>query len=354
MGFLFPFYFNDLVGIYGVTASFGVEIFFVLSGFLIGQLIIKEVLSPPSGRGLGRFYVRRWLRTLPPYYLVLALRSWIGHPFSWKFVVFVQNFDHEVMKSFPISWSLSIEEWFYLIAPFLLLLAAKLGRRGSPRIFFVTCAAIAVVTVAARVVAVHRWNIQPRDHIFLRMDTMMVGVMLGGFRVYDRARYDRLVAHRKALFWVGLLGILGMGTILYRQIWVGTINESRFMRTLFFDPLSISIGVWLLGLESSRRVNVSWAARRWASVIRFVSLTSYSMYLIHLSAFEPFWFLNDRTTGVPQSLLWMAGALSVSTILAALMYGLFERPVLRLRDRVVGATVIERAPAVAAASRAVT
>ena len=75
MGFLFPFYFDDLVGFYGVTASFGVEIFFVLSGFLIGQLIIKEVLTPPSWRGSRRFYVRRWLRTLPPYYLVLGLRT---------------------------------------------------------------------------------------------------------------------------------------------------------------------------------------------------------------------------------------------------------------------------------------
>ncbi|HEY4231622.1 MAG TPA: hypothetical protein VGO79_15740, partial [Thermoanaerobaculia bacterium] len=89
-------------------------------------------------------------------------------------------------------------------------------------------------------------------------------------------------------------------------------------------------------------------------VVRFVSLTSYSMYLVHLSAFEPFWHLNDRTTGVPQSLLWMAGALAVSTLLAALMYGLFERPVLRLRDRVVGATVIERAPPSPAASGAAT
>src|SRR5262249_53426611 len=114
----------------------------------------KEVLTPPSERGLGRFYVRRWLRTLPPYYLVLCLRTFIGHPFSWKFVVFVQNFDHEVMKSFPVSWSLSIEEWFYLIAPFLLLVAAKVTRGGSPRTFFLTCAAIAVVTIAARVVAV--------------------------------------------------------------------------------------------------------------------------------------------------------------------------------------------------------
>lgn len=345
MGFVFPFYFDDLVGIYGVTASFGVEIFFVLSGFLIGQLIIKEVLTPPSWRGLSRFYVRRWLRTLPPYYLVLGLRTFIGHPFSWKFLVFVQNFDHKVMTSFPVSWSLSIEEWFYLLAPFFLLLAALAARRGSPRVFFATCGAIAILTLGARVAAVLKWNIQPRDHIFLRMDTMMVGVMLGGLRVYDRARYDRIVRHRKALFAAGVAGILAMGAVLYRQIWVGTVNDSIFMRTVFFDPLSISIGLWLLSLESSETVNRRWNARRWAGAIRFVSLTSYSMYLIHLSAFEPFWVLNDRTSGVPQSLLWMTCALAVSTVLAALMYRFFERPVLRLRDHLTGPTTIERAPA---------
>lgn len=345
MGFLFPFYFNNLVGIYGVTASFGVEIFFVLSGFLIGQLIVKEVLTPPSWPGLGRFYVRRWLRTLPPYYLVLGLRTALGHPFSWKFLAFVQNFDHQVLRSFPISWSLSIEEWFYLLAPFCLLVAALGARRGSPRVFFATCAAIAVVTFAARVVAVLKWNIQPRDHIFLRMDTMMIGVLLGGLRAYDRARYDRFVRHRKALFFTGLAGIVAMGAYLYLQIWNGTVNESVLMRTVFFDPLSISIGLWMLSLESSETVNRRWAARRWSGAIRFVSLTSYSMYLIHLSAFEPFWHLNDRTTGVPQSLLWMVCALGVATLLAGLMYRFFERPVLRLRDRVTGGAVrIEQAP----------
>jgi peptidoglycan/LPS O-acetylase OafA/YrhL len=345
MGFLFPFYFDDLVGIYGVTASFGVEIFFVLSGFLIGQLIVKEVLTPPSWPGLSRFYVRRWLRTLPPYYLVLALRTVLGHPFSWKFLAFVQNFDHKVMASFPVSWSLSIEEWFYLLTPFALLLAALAAGRASPRVFFATCGAIAILALAARVAAVLAWNIQPRDHIFLRMDTMMVGVILGGLRAYDRPRYDRLVRYRKALFAAGAAGIVAMGAVLYRQIWVGTVNESIFMRTVFFDPLSIAIGLWLVSLESSERVNRRWNAGRLAGAIRFVSLTSYSMYLIHLSAFEPFWNLNDRTSGVPRSLLWMVCALAVSTVLAALMYRFFERPVLRLRDRLTGPTTIERVPA---------
>ena len=334
---------------FGVSGSFGVEIFFVLSGFLIGQLIVKEVLQPPEWRGLRRFYVRRWFRTLPPYYLVLGLRTWIGHPFHWSFLVFLQNFDHRVMASFPISWSLSIEEWFYLLTPFVLLLAARWARGGSPNVFFMACAAIAVVTFAARVVCVLRWNVQPRDHIFLRMDTMMIGVLLGGLRALRRPAYERLVRHRRILFVAGLAGILAMGAVLYRQIWTGGVNDSIFMRTVFFDPLSISIGLWLLSLESSERINRRWAPHRWAGAIRFVSLTSYSMYLIHLTAFETLWRINERTTGPWQSVLFMVCALAASTLLAAALYGFFERPVLRLRDRLTGQTTIERAPAPAAA-----
>lgn len=348
MRFFFPRYYDQLVEVYGIAGSFGVEIFFVLSGFLIGQLIIKEVLEPPAWRGLGRFYARRWFRTLPPYYLVLGLRTFLGNPFSWKFLVFVQNFDHVLMRSFPISWSLSIEEWFYLLTPFVLLLAALEARGATPQTFFKTCAGIAVLTFAARLLCVLKWNMQPRDHIFLRMDTMMVGVMLGGLRRYSRAKYERIARHRKALFFGGLAGILGMAAWLFLEIRRGTVNDSVLMRTVFFPPLSISIGLWLLSLESSDRVNRSWANRWWAAVIRFVSVSSYSMYLIHLSAFEPFWRLNDLTRGT-RPFQWMACALAVSTVLASLMYLFFERPILRLRDRLTGASAIEQVPAPAQA-----
>jgi peptidoglycan/LPS O-acetylase OafA/YrhL len=340
--FLFPFYYDRLIELFGIFGSFGVEIFFVLSGFLIGQLIIKEVLSPPAWTGLRRFWVRRWFRTLPPYYLVLGLRTLLGHPFHWRFLVFLQNFDRKVMASFPISWSLSIEEWFYLLTPLLLLVAALLSRRRSPAVFFLTCAAIAAAAFLARVVCVVKWNLQARDHIFLRMDTMMVGVLLGGLRAYHRPLYDRVARHRAGLFALGLAGILACGTWLFLEIRRGTVNDSMAMRTVFYDPLSISIGLCLLALESSHLVNRVWAPRRWAGPVRFISLSSYSMYLIHLSAFEPLWRINFHTTSVAQSLMWMAAALAIASALASVMYLWFERPMLRLRDRWTGSTAIEQ------------
>jgi peptidoglycan/LPS O-acetylase OafA/YrhL len=353
--FLFPFYYRQLVEAFGILGSYGVEIFFVLSGFLIGQLIVKEVLSPPSVGGLGHFWVRRWLRTLPPYFLVLGLRTAIGHPFDWRYLVFLQNFDPKALASFPVSWRLSIEEWFYLLTPLVLLLAARLSRGRRPAVFFATCAAIAGLALVGRVFAVLRWNLQVRDHIFLRMDTLMIGVVLGGLRAYHRATYDRIARHRHLLFLAGCAGIAATAAWLALEIRQGTVNRSILMRTVFFDPLSISVGLVILGLESSVRVNQRWSSRGWSGIVRFVSLSSYSMYLIHLTAFEPFWRLNARTGSVRQSLGWMAAALAISFLLAAVLYLYFERPILRFRDRVTASrspTIERAAPASAAATAA--
>ena len=144
-------YFASLREPFGILGSFGVEIFFVLSGFLIGQLIVKEVLRPPSAQGLVRFWVRRWFRTLPPYFLVLFLRRFEGHPLHWKLFVFLQNFDPPVAGSFPVSWSLAVEEWFYLLTPLVLLAVARLSRARFPKAFFITCGSIAAAALFCRI-----------------------------------------------------------------------------------------------------------------------------------------------------------------------------------------------------------
>jgi peptidoglycan/LPS O-acetylase OafA/YrhL len=344
--FFFPFYFEDLRELFGIFGSFGVEIFFVLSGFLIGQLVVKEVLRPPSARGLMHFWVRRWFRTLPPYFLVLALRRLVGYPLHWRMFVFLQNFDQAVAASFPISWSLAIEEWFYLLTPLILLISASVFRNWSPRRFFVVCGAVGVAALAGRiafvVIANPTWDPGVRQHIFLRMDSLMIGVLLGGLRASRRDSYQRLAEHRRLLALVGTAGIAAAAAWLFVEIDRARLQESFLMRTVFFDWLSVSVAAVIVALESSPTVNVRWAPRRWASAVRFVSLSSYSLYLIHLSAFAPFQLLNARTRSPSFAVLWTLGALTVSFALGGAMYRWFERPVLRLRDRWTGAVVIER------------
>ena len=113
----------------------GVSIFFVLSGFLIGQIILKVFSDDQIRlRTLADFWMRRWVRTLPNYFLVLCLLLLLGSLFNaayttngtWKYFLFVQNFNSPHPPFFGEAWSLSIAEWFYLLLPVLLIAGAKL------------------------------------------------------------------------------------------------------------------------------------------------------------------------------------------------------------------------------------
>ena len=103
----------------------GVELFFVLSGFLIGSILIKTLESEKKLNlsSLVNFWKRRWFRTLPNYYLILFINfllvkyEYINgdiQRFTYKFLFFLQNFSEGFVDFFWESWSLSIEEWFYI------------------------------------------------------------------------------------------------------------------------------------------------------------------------------------------------------------------------------------------------
>jgi peptidoglycan/LPS O-acetylase OafA/YrhL len=120
---------NVVVNKLAMLGQFGVDLFFVLSGWLIGGLYWRE--RRQTGHvDLRRFWYRRWLRTLPPYYAGLALAYaavwiWRREPFDWGYLVFVQNY-YPRMPFFVPSWSLCVEEQFYLLLPLLLLVAIRL------------------------------------------------------------------------------------------------------------------------------------------------------------------------------------------------------------------------------------
>src|SRR5450432_2553445 len=104
--------------------AFGVDLFFVLSGWLISGLWWREKQEYGDVLPL-RFLGRRWLRTLPPYYVAMVL-AWIAvyvarrTPFDWGYLIFIQNYYHQ-MPFFTPSWSLCVEEQFYLLLPWMLL-----------------------------------------------------------------------------------------------------------------------------------------------------------------------------------------------------------------------------------------
>jgi peptidoglycan/LPS O-acetylase OafA/YrhL len=128
----------DTFGWVGEIGWVGVDLFFALSGYLIGNQIFRA-LRAPEGLSLTRFYARRLLRTLPNFYVVLALYAlWPvfrgGPPMLplWRYLSFTQNIGLEPGTAFSHAWSLCIEEQFYMLLPACALLAVALGRRGAP------------------------------------------------------------------------------------------------------------------------------------------------------------------------------------------------------------------------------
>ncbi|HEY3837427.1 MAG TPA: acyltransferase family protein, partial [Bryobacteraceae bacterium] len=125
--------FRSLTGWSVMAGYFGVELFFVLSGFLIGGILIRDFSKSETTGALGRFWGRRWLRTLPLFYLFLVINlvidTSLGQPTTgwWRNAFFVQNFASAAGPFFVESWSLAVEEWFYLLAPVLIFIVLKCG-----------------------------------------------------------------------------------------------------------------------------------------------------------------------------------------------------------------------------------
>ena len=120
-----------------VSGTFGVELFFVLSGFLVGRILLRTLATRPTRSTLGRFLLRRWMRTLPLYWLAVLALAVLQPPAAGttgrdiaRYASFTQNLlPPQLDWFFPVSWTLAVEEWFY--AGFALLLwAAGGGRRG--------------------------------------------------------------------------------------------------------------------------------------------------------------------------------------------------------------------------------
>ena len=179
-------YFFPSLGFLANVFVFGVEIFFVLSGFLIGGILIKSFEIEVSFRSLKKFWLRRWYRTLPNYYLFLGINfvafTYFKPGYEWdsKYLFFFQNFVWLPDNFFSVSWSLAVEEWFYLIFPTVLCIVYALTRSLKLAVVYVAVAILVCVIVARLYAATElgwRWNEELRLSVLLRLDSLMFGVL---------------------------------------------------------------------------------------------------------------------------------------------------------------------------------
>jgi len=320
----------------GHLGSFGVDLFFVLSGFLIGGILIRLGPALTEGRVVLGFWIRRWLRTLPNYWLFLVLNVpfmlfvWRLdvriRSFFWEFPFFLQNFASREPPFFPEAWTLSVEEWFYLILPAMLWLGLKFTRRFD-RVFLVSAFTLLFVPLGLRFAMAPPaiWAVDMRQVVIYRLDALMYGVLAAWMQArwpgaLHRIRYPLLAAGFALVAWT------------YHGFYTLDLEHSRFARTW----LSSLITLGMAGLLPWAHELRSLGSRLAEGAVRRVALWSYSMYLCNV----PFNVALDKYLGASArasaGVGWAVFILYfvLTTGAAACVYNLYERRFLRLRDRI--------------------
>jgi len=303
---------------YGWT---GVDLFFVLSGFLIGRQLQRE-LQRTGSVSVPRFLLRRGLRIWPLYFtwvafLALALGKWRG---LWPDLVFLSNY---VQGRVSGGWSLSTEEQFYLAVPLLLLGVERVfGPRGQAWVPL----GLLVLMPVVRAVTLHWMGEAGFDRIYGPIHTHCDGLLVGLFLAWVSVKRPAALSPEQAHPWRWpVLAILG-GFVL-REI----------DRPLFsFSGLGLVYGgIVTLGLRAGPRVRHLTAWRGF----HVLSRLSFGMYLNHFEV------LPRILPGTTRALVPVLGsgpllaavaflvAVLSSALVASVTFVLIEDPFLALRDR---------------------
>jgi len=317
----------------------GVDLFFALSGYLIGNQVFSALRGP--GLSLPNFYARRLLRTLPAYLVVLALYAWwpywagnLPHAPWWKYLTFTLNINLKPGTLFSHAWSLCVEEQFYLLLPPVVLAIAAITRiRRADGIALALGWAALLSAIAAGMWLRDSWW-QPamdlgergsRSYYTLiyystlaRFDELLAGVALAMLRNFHPKAWQRLTGHGN---WM-----LAAGAVLTAlAFWLFLEHHFSWGMSVFGYPL---LGVAFAALLLAALSEGSLLYRTRIPGMGAIALWSYSIYLTHKQVCI---LLADHWEPVdPESIAVMIAA---SIAAGWLLYFAVEAPFMHLRER---------------------
>lgn len=329
--FLSPFFQN--VGMLFFLGFWGVELFFVLSGFLVGGIFIKKFINHKkeiTHSFIVSFWKKRWIRTIPVYlfalllnYVVLTFILNLKIEFPFKYFLFLQNFDAPHPSFFPEAWSLAVEEWFYILLPVFFLY--KNVTKNFSSILYTIILMILVYTLVrflnndVNSFDIIQWDKNIRKVVINRLDSILYGVLMFVFIYF---KHDIIKENRYKLFSLGLSGVILSYLAFYLKI------SSIYNQVFFLSTTSLSFALlipffYFFKFKSTSFKNMSL----------YVSLISYSMYLIHYTLV--FRLMNTYLLGdtlLKASLITLS-YLIVTIISSTFIYYLVERRFILIKDR---------------------
>jgi peptidoglycan/LPS O-acetylase OafA/YrhL len=318
-----------------IPGGFGVTVFFFLSGYLITTLMRVEAATTGSVN-LRDFYLRRALRILPPFYVVLVAATLLARshviegdlqPFAVASqFLHVSNYwiaghgGGGVASGTGVYWSLAVEEHFYLLFPAVFLLMSRLRLTGRQEAFVFWAACAAVLAWRCALVLLLRVAI---DRVGLCSDTRVDSIAFGCALAVWKSR-ERDVASASSGSTLGKRFVLPAAVGLLLVTFV--VRAPVFRETLRYTLQGIALTpIFAMAVSHPR-----WLVFRVLNTrpMGFVGKVSYSLYLVHhvaLRAIEA----HSRLGGVARALV----ALAVSLAIACAMLAVVEKPCARLRHR---------------------
>ncbi len=280
----------------------GVDLFFVLSGFLIGSILLKQFINITNynPKIIFSFWKRRWMRTLPNYYFILFLILFVPViipffkgkstliPFeTWgSFLIFSQNLFTPQVDFFSEAWSLAVEEWFYLITPIILFLFYIIFRNiYSKKIIFLMMIVFIVLGIS---IFRYRlglnlsgkildWDKHIRRVVFSRFDSIMFGVLAA----YIKYFFPTFWKNDSLLPYFNLTGIFLIFITHYLYLYAIDNNTNLFMNTFYFSFSGIGVMLILPQMSYLKKPPNHGIKSILGKFITHISLISYSLYLTH-------------------------------------------------------------------------
>lgn len=329
--FVSPFFQN--IGMLFFLGFWGVELFFVLSGFLVGGIFIKKFINHKTEithSFIVSFWKKRWLRTIPVYlfalllnYIVLNFILDLKIDFPFKYFLFLQNLGSPHPAFFPEAWSLAVEEWFYILLP-IFFLYKNVTKNFSSILYTITLMIIVYTLVRflnndLNSFNIVQWDKSIRKVVLNRLDSILYGVLIFVFIYF---KYDIIKENRYKLFFIGLSGVIISYLLFYLKISI-IYNQVFFLSTssLSFALLIPFFYFFKFRLTAFKNISL------------YISIVSYSIYLIHYTLV--FRLMNTYLMGdtlLKASLITLA-YLIVTIILSTFIYYFVERKFILLKDR---------------------
>lgn len=314
----------------------GVDIFMVLSGFLITCLLLQEEDASGTMR-VRRFYVRRGLRLVPALYVMLGFyllyavvtdlvieRSYLASAFAfasnWHLVWNFSFIPSDTASELGIGhlWSLAVEAQFYLMWPLVAL--PLIGAKRSVRAALIGLLAL-VVAIALNRARLH-WNGVDALDIYWRTDTRADAFVVGAVASVAWLRADISPRLARTLGWIGA------AFLAYCALFRGLVFGDNFYTLGGFTAVAVAAGLVVLAVA-----HTTWAPNRMLRSRGMVALgvVSYGVYLVHLPVFTEIG--RYQRSGEWPTWLRVTTSLALTIALASASWFLVERSVLRLKAR---------------------